>query len=215
MPRPTVPQLSATLAIAALTAVVSLAIVAGGLGSQAALTMGFIPLRLWASVDVPGALPVWLTPLSATLVHAGVVHLALNLVMLVFAGQQVERALGWRATLLLYLVGAYVAAGAQALQALWLGGAEVTMVGASGAISAWVGAYALLYGRPRAKALGPVSAQIVHVVWLAVAWAVINFGVGLMSSAGGTPIAVGAHVGGFLAGLALARPLLLWRWRKA
>jgi membrane associated rhomboid family serine protease len=28
-------------------------------------------------------------------------------------------------------------------------------------------------------------------------------------------IAIGAHIGGFIAGLLLARPLLLWRYRRA
>ncbi|MEI9850047.1 MAG: rhomboid family intramembrane serine protease [Sphingomonas sp.] len=49
-----------------------------------------------------------------------------------------------------------------------------------------------------------------HGIWLAAAWTAINL---LVSFA--LPIAWGAHVGGFVAGLLLARPLLRWRWRGA
>ena len=45
-------------------------------------------------------------------------------------------------------------------------------------------------------------------------WAVVVAGV-ILVGFGGAPVAIGAHIGGFLAGLALARPLLLWRWRGA
>ena len=53
------------------------------------------------------------------------------------------------------------------------------MIGASGAISAVVGAYALLYGERRAQAIGPVPAGVVHVAWLAAAWIGIQLLIGL------------------------------------
>jgi len=112
----------------------------------------------------------------------------------------------------LYLVGAYAAAAAQwAVEPM----SEVPMIGASGAVSAVVGAYALLYGRPRAKAIGPLSARTVHVLWLAAAWTVLNLLIGVLSTQAGMPIAAAAHIGGFVVGLALARPLLVWRWKGA
>ena len=82
-----------------------------------------------------------------------------------------------------------------------------------------VGTYALLFGQRRAAAIGPIPGGVVHVAWLAAAWigiqALIGFaGMGL-PGAGGAAVAVGAHIGGFLVGLALARPLLLWRYRHA
>ena len=40
------------------------------------------------------AVPAWLTPLTATLVHSGLVHLGFNLLMFVWCGTQVERVLG-------------------------------------------------------------------------------------------------------------------------
>jgi membrane associated rhomboid family serine protease len=180
-----------------------------------AVNAGFIPLRL-DGVLVPEAhgfaVPLWATPLTATLVHGGLAHVALNIVMLVFCGQAVERAIGPVGVVVLYLAGAYAAAVGH-----WAFGPQsvAPMIGASGAISAIVGAYALLYGERQAKAVGPVPAGVVHVAWLAAAWIGIQLLTGLAGFGGGAAIAIGAHIGGFVAGLILARPLLLWRYRAA
>ena len=58
----------------------------------------------------PEAVPALLTPLSASLVHANLLHVGFNLMMLVFCGRFVEAAIGGRGFLVLYGVGAYVAA---------------------------------------------------------------------------------------------------------
>ena len=205
----------ATTAITLGTLAVSLVLLAGGWISDAAIGGGLIPARL-SGAALPAGLalvvPAWLTPLTATLIHGGIAHLALNLVMLVYCGAQAERALGSGGTAVLYVIGAYAAAAGQ-----WalMPASPVPMIGASGAISAAVGAYALLYGERRAKPLGPIPAGLVHVAWLAAAWIGIQAMIGVAGLGGGPAIAVGAHVGGFLAGLALARPLLLWRYRRA
>ena len=89
------------------------------------------------------------------------------------------------------------------------------MIGASGAASAVVGAYSLLFGRSRAQAIGPIPAQVVHVAWLAVAWTVVNLMIAYAFLGAGVAVAAAAHIGGFFAGLALAKPLLMWRWRRA
>ena len=205
----------ATIAIAGVTAAVSSLLLLTGTDLVASLAGGFIPARIAAAVEMPDLawlVPAWATPLTATLIHANFIHLTLNLVMLVYCGQQTERAAGTRGLVVLYLVGAFAAAAGQWVQDP---GSSVPVVGASGAISAVLGAYALYYGERRAKAWGPVPGGIVHVVWLAVAWTLIQLLVGLAGLGGTTRIAIGAHIGGFLAGLALARPLLLWRFRKA
>ncbi|SEN20112.1 Membrane associated serine protease, rhomboid family [Sphingomonas gellani] len=203
-----------TWAVAILTLVVSAAILLTGSLEPAAGAAGFIPARWSATPIGPGgsfALPVLLTPLSATLVHGGLAHVALNLLMLLFCGQQVERALGGVGTVILYVAGAYAAAVGQ-----WALGPDSTVptIGASGAISAILAAYALLYGARGARSVGPIPAGVVHVMWLAVAWLGIQALVGL-AGMDGWQIAIGAHIGGFVAGLALARPILLWRYRKA
>jgi len=203
-----------TVALVAATTAASVLVMLAGVVGLAAILGGFLPLRLEGLVIPPAhgpAVPVALTPLSATLIHAGPGHLLFNLVTLAFAGALVERALGGWGLVVLYVLGAYAAALGQ-----WLPDPMSTapMIGASGAISAVVGAYALLYGRSRARAIGPFSATAVHAGWLAAAWVGIQLLVGAAGFGGGR-VAVGAHVGGFLAGLLLARPLLAWRYRGA
>jgi len=145
-------------------------------------------------------------------VHANLMHLAFNMLMFFFCARFVEHVVGPVPLALLYVVGAFASAFAQYLVDP---ASPVPMVGASGAISAVVGAYAMFYGQRRARAIGPIPAQAVHVAWLAAAWVAVQALVGVAMSNAGTAIAVVAHIGGFLAGLALARPMLLWRFRRA
>ena len=208
----------ATVAIVAVTAALSILWLATGLLPEVSIGGGAIAARLSGATLPPdiAAVPAWLTPLSCTLIHGGLAHLLLNLVMLAFCGAQAERAVGSAGVGVLYLAGAYAAAAGQ-----WLldPASPVPTIGASGAISAVVAAYALLFGERQPAALGPVPGRVLHVLWLAAAWIGIQAltgiaGMGLPGS-GGAPVAVGAHVGGFLAGLLLARPLLRWRYRHA
>lgn len=172
---------------------------------------GFIPARVMGGFTVVGALPWWLTPFSATLIHADIFHLGFNMLMLVWCGRQVEQAIGGKLLLLLYVFGALAAALGQ--YALGPNDTSV-MVGASGAISAVVAVYALVFSEQRVKPIGPIPAHVVRVAWLAVAWIGIQTLIGFGFGAGGQLIAVGAHIGGFVAGLVLARPLLRWRYRR-
>ncbi len=202
-----------TLVLAAVTASAWLLTTLAGAGALAALWAGFIPARFGA-IAGPGhpGLPAILTPLSATFVHAGLVHLVFNLVILLFCGRAVETILGARGFAILYVVGAYAAAAAY-----YLAGplAEAVMVGASGAISALIGAYALLFGRNKVKIANPALALWLHALWLAAAWVGLQLLTGYAFQTAGPRIAISAHIGGFLAGLLLARPLLLLRYRKA
>ncbi len=200
----------ATAALAVATLVVSVLIILSGSGEIAAMQGGFIPLRVSAG-DEGFFLPWLLTPLTATLVHGGWMHLLFNLVMLGFCGREAERALGARGLVVLYVVGAFVAAAGQ-----WLADPQspVPMIGASGAISAVVGAYALLYGQRQAENWGPIPAGVAQVLWLSAGWIGVQLLIGATEPEGQS-IAIAAHIAGFLGGLALARPLLLWRWRGA
>lgn len=185
-----------------------------------AMIGGFVPARamdsaLFGDLGLPiAALPFWLTPLSATLIHGGWLHIGMNMLMLLFCGRYVEHVLGPRLLLCLYGIGAYAAAG---MEWIFTPDSIQPMVGASGAISALLGTYALLYSNQRVRALGPLSANVVRVLWLAAGWIAIQLMLGVATSGGLSgigEIAIGAHIGGFLAGLVLTRPMLHWRFRK-
>ncbi|HEY0626855.1 MAG TPA: rhomboid family intramembrane serine protease [Allosphingosinicella sp.] len=202
----------ATLVIAAIIAVAWTIAAALGINDYFAIGGGFIPARASGlGVDFPAA-PVFLTPLTATFVHAGFVHLAFNLLILLFCGRAVENILGPAALVVLFVTGAYAAAAAQYL----VGPQDVTpMVGASGAISAIIGTYAILFGRNRVKIANPKLALWVNALWLAAAWVALQLLIGLTLGDGVERIAYAAHIGGFLSGLLLAKPLLIFRYRKA
>jgi membrane associated rhomboid family serine protease len=185
---------TATVAITSVTALAWLIAVALGRGDQAAQAMGFIPARL-SGVPVQWvALPAVLTPLSATLVHANLLHIGFNLLIFVWCGSNVERVLGQ-----------------------WIvdPNSNVPMIGASGAISAVMGAFALSFGRAKMITRSARLNRWINIVWLMVTWVVLQVLIGLTAGAQGYLLATPAHIGGFLAGLLLQRPLLLWRYRSA
>jgi membrane associated rhomboid family serine protease len=168
---------------------------------------------------VSGPVPLWLQPLTATLVHSDFIHLLFNVVILIFCGRPVESVLGSPAMAVLYLLGAYAAAGAQYLANPL---AIAPMVGASGAISAVLGAYAMLFGRNKVKVSSPTLALWLNALWLMAAWVVLQIFVGIalqgssfVTGGEGVTIAVAAHIGGFIVGVVLANPLLLFKYRKA
>ena len=205
-------QRTATNIIVALTALAWMLTALSGYSEQAAFALGFTPLRVMHPVVTFPAAPAFLTPLTATLAHSGLVHLGFNLLMLVWCGAAVERIIGPAGIVILYLIGAYAAAAAQ--WAVDPNGA-VPMIGASGAISAVMGAFALSFGRAKAFTSNLRLNRWINVVWLLIAWIVLQMMMGWLAGGQGYLLATPAHVGGFAAGLLLQRPLLLWRYRKA
>lgn len=170
-----------------------------------ALTAGFVPARFVLDIPALNIVPVWLTPLTATLVHGGLVHLAMNLLTFWYCGKLVEQLLGSTALIVLYVLGAYASAG---LHYFVNAGEPMPMIGASGAISAVVGAYAMLFSTSEAKRWGPISAEWMRALWLMAGWVGVQWLLGIASAGTGYSIAIAAHIGGFIAGLLLAKPLL-------
>lgn len=205
-------QRTATNIIVAITALAWLITVVLGQSDQAALGLGFIPLRVTVPTVPWLAAPAFLTPLTATLVHSGLVHVGFNLLILVWCGTAVERVIGPTGVIVLYLVGAYAAAGAQ-----WAVDPSGTtpMIGASGAISAVMGAFALSFGRAKPFTSNLRLNRWINVAWLLVAWIVLQMMMGWLAGGQGYLLATPAHVGGFAAGLLLQRPLLIWKYRSA
>ncbi len=187
-----------------------------GWEQDALLRGGMFPIRLSGEFIDTSAygwlVPAWLTPLSSAFLHSGLLHISFNMLMLLFCGRFVEQALGPQLMAVLYVAGAYAAAVAQFAVDT---GSMIPMVGASGAISAILGAYALLFARNKVDPVGPIPGHIVRIIWLTLAWIGIQLMVGLATSGNLQGIAIFAHIGGFVAGLVLTRPLLEWRFRSA
>jgi membrane associated rhomboid family serine protease len=178
----------------------------------AVLWAGFIPVRAQGAVIGATLAPFVLTPLTATLLHGGVMHLLFNMLMHLFCGRSVETIIGGRQFAILYVGGAYAAAAAQyAVEPL----SVAPMIGASGAISALLGAYAMLFGRNRVRVANPMLATLINSLWLMAAWIIMQLVIGYTLGTMGPAIAIAAHIGGFVAGMLLAKPLLLLRYRTA
>jgi membrane associated rhomboid family serine protease len=73
----------------------------------------------------------------------------------------------------------------------------------------------LLFPNKQPKRWGPVPAAIARPLHLTLAWIGLNLAMGFVGPGLGIAIAIWSHIGGFVMGLALARPLLLWRYRNA
>lgn len=171
---------------------------------------GFIPARFGTDISVPWMVPAFLTPLSSSLLHAGAMHLGFNMLTLYYCGRQVEMTLGAKPLAALYLIGAYGAALAHYITDPT---GVIPMVGASGAISAVIGTYSMLFSQSETKAIGPIPAYWVRALWLAAGWIGVQWLIGIAGTGSGFAIATDAHIGGFLVGVLMARPLLKWRFR--
>jgi membrane associated rhomboid family serine protease len=152
-----------------------------------------------------------LTDLFASMfLHGGLLHLAGNMLFLWIYGNNVEDRLGPFGFLL-----AYVATGvaATAFQTLFNPASAIPMIGASGAISGVLGFYLRWFPRHHVKLfvflfplyVGPVMLPASVVLWAYLIFDnVVPF---VFSSAAAGGVAHGAHIGGFLAGFALALAL--------
>ena len=186
--------------------------------SQSVCQLGLIPgeflHRLPAGTQLPmgpdvtcelGGGATWYTPVTSMFMHGGWLHLIGNMWFLWVFGNNIEDSMGHFRFLIFYLLCGLLAAGTQvAVQP----SSAIPMVGASGAISAVMGAYIVLY--PRVKVhmlifLGIfVTTVQVPAVWMLGYWFFLQIVGGipaLASESGG--VAFWAHAGGFIAGAIL------------
>jgi membrane associated rhomboid family serine protease len=137
--------------------------------------------------------------------HGGWMHLIGNMLYLWIFGNNVEDAMGHVKFVVFYVVCGILAATSHALTDP---SSAVPMVGASGAISGVLGAYLLLYPHARVMVLIPLGifARVMYVPagFVLGFWFVLQLLSGGMSlGQGGGGVAWFAHVGGFVAGMAL------------
>jgi len=141
----------------------------------------------------------------AQFLHGGFLHLFGNMLFLWIFGDNVEYRLGRVAYLLAYLA---TGVAATLFFALFAFGSAVPLVGASGAISGVLGFYFLWFPRNTVRLfvfLFPFFMNVVAVrarLVLGAYLLVDNLLPFLISTGGGGGVAHGAHIGGFVAGLA-------------
>lgn len=172
----------------------------------------FVPARffhpsLWSGPAGAGVLTV----ITSMFLHGGLLHLGGNMLYLWIFGDNVEDALGHLRYLIFYLATGVAAALAHGLIDST---SAIPTVGASGAIAGVLGAYFVLYPHARVVTLVPLFIlfpliEVPAVLYL-LGWFLMQFWYGsaaLVSpgrgAAAGGGVAWWAHVGGFVAGLAL------------
>jgi membrane associated rhomboid family serine protease len=186
--------------------------------NRAIFSLGVIPAVLFGHAQLPPELamvPPVATVVTSMFLHGGWMHLAGNMLYLWIFGDNVEDRMGHLRFLVFYLVCGVAAVFAQALPAPE---ARIPMVGASGAISGVLGAYLLMFPHARVLVLVPIGfiLKVVRLpaVWVLGLWFVIQLVSSLLAPPDEGGVAFRAHLGGFVAGLVLARlfvPRRRWR----
>jgi membrane associated rhomboid family serine protease len=163
------------------------------------------------SGTAPEQAPWWVTILTSMFMHGSLLHLAGNMLFLWIFGNNIEDSMDELRFVAFYLLGGVVAVAAQVLADP---NAAVPTVGASGAIAAVLGGYALLY--PRARVITVVFIIIFFTIIELPALVVLGFWI-LMQlflgasdltspvSGGEGGVAYFAHIGGFVFGLIAIR----------
>jgi membrane associated rhomboid family serine protease len=177
---------------------------------QDALTWVFTPALVLASA-AEQPLRAAVSPLVSQAAQVGFFGAAFTAVLLLISGRFVERALGWGVAIA-WVAGAY---GGAAARLLLTPGSIVPGFAASGGLFAVIGAYLMLYGIPRGLPLNIGGGRVAQVATLAGIWSLLQLAFGLASGGIELSVQIIEPLGGLAAGVALARPLLAWRYRRA
>ena len=167
-------------------------------------------------VEIPGLGPtpgsVYLTLFTSMFMHGGIAHIAGNMLFLWIFGDNIEDRLGHVKYIVFYLLCGVIASLAHVFATSMFATDQssllVPSLGASGAISGVLGGYILLHPKRRVtvilfRFLTDVPAYVAIGIWFA--FQLIS-GLGMLgggSQQGG--VAYAAHIGGFIAGLALIK----------
>lgn len=176
-------------------------------GQRAVMQFGFIPATLFGGADTltgSGTLIAALSTLFTSMfLHGDLMHLAGNMLYLWIFGNNIEDVCGHGRFLAFYLLCGVVAALAQAVPDL---NSTIPMIGASGAISGVLGAYLLLFPKVKVQVIIPIAFFIMRTLpagWLLGLWIAFQVFSGLAAGVAASGVAWWAHIGGFVAGMAL------------
>ncbi len=194
------------------------------LGSNDAFSYAFslVPREVTSGVDLAGVvdikdsagkiigevqhfqtpLPVYFNFLSSMFMHGDIMHIVGNMMFLFVFGDNLENMLGHIRYAAFYIVCGIAAALAQIVMDT---SSVIPMLGASGAISGVLGGYILLFPQRKVRALifnflTEVPAFIALGLWI-----VLQLVTSYLTPAGTGGVAYAAHIGGFIAGLALIK----------
>ncbi len=202
-----------------------------GLGSNDAFTYAFVtvPAEILTGKDLVGnmgdiyhkvtdykhvlpilretPIPVYGTLLTSTFMHGGIMHLFGNMMYLGVFGDNIENRLGHGKYILFYIATGVIASLCHVFSVYFQhGNPYIPCLGASGAISAVLGAYINLFPKNKVRVLWGIFPFSVPAIIALGAWIGLQVISGLGAMGGkGDGVAYAAHVGGFFAGFLLIR----------
>jgi rhomboid family protein len=177
---------------------------------------GVIPVEYTRGLNVGAPPPLgitWTTLITSMFLHGGYLHIGSNMLYLFIFGDNVEDQLGHLRFLIFYLACGILAGLAHIVVNA---GSSVPSIGASGAIAGVLAAYLRLFPHAQVRTLlfiGPlilvprIAAGFLIIFWFATQFlaGIASFGPQTEQTSG---VAVWAHIGGFIGGLALVQ--VLW-----
>jgi len=176
-------------------------------GEAAIYSYGMIPARVFGYAELPPellAVPGWATVFTSMFMHGGWLHLGGNMLFLWIFGDNIEDSMGHGRYAVFYLLCGVAAALSQGFLEP---ASQIPMIGASGAVSGVLGAYLLLHPGATVRVLIflGIFVTVAHIPALLVLgiWFVGQLASAAMAPPGQPGVAFAAHVGGFVAGLAL------------
>jgi membrane associated rhomboid family serine protease len=155
--------------------------------------------------------------ITSMFLHGSWMHLLGNMWFLWIFGNNIEDSMGRPRFIAFYVLCGLAAAVAQVLATP---GSPIPMVGASGAISGVMGGYLILFPKVRVYAMVPLGFFLTSVAlpaWVMLGyWFLIQFVSGLLTASSETGgVAFWAHIGGFVAGVALIKPFVRQDYLRA
>ncbi len=172
---------------------------------------GVIPTEYLTGRDLRAPAPggvIYVTLFTSMFMHGGFLHIASNMLYLWVFGDNVEDQFGHMGFLIFYLVCGVIAS----LTHIFMNtGSNIPSVGASGAIAGLLGAYLVMFPGATIRTLvflGPfILLPRISAIFMIGFWFLTQAFAGLASFGAPTEqtsgVAVWAHIGGFLAGIAL------------
>jgi membrane associated rhomboid family serine protease len=176
---------------------------AGGADEQATLYFyGVVPIELVSNLPTAiDPLPEPLTLITYQFLHAGWLHLVVNMLFLWVFADNIEDAFG-RISFLLFYVACGI--GAALFYALLTPGSDSPLIGASGAVGGILAAYMLLYPRARIWILLFMRLPLrIPALYVLASWFALQIVMLLLATDDAAMVAWSAHVGGFATGFVL------------
>jgi membrane associated rhomboid family serine protease len=173
-----------------------------GMEEEMVMSLGFVPARYSGIMDFDWRAVV--SPITYMFVHGGWMHLFMNVAMLAAFGAAIEKAIGGRKMLAIFMLGGLAAL---LFHFLFYPKMVYPMIGGSGAISALFGAAVMLMQQQGFMGNGRKPLMVFIGAWVLIT---LFFGFfGLPGEEG--PVAWTAHIGGFFAGALLLKPVKAWQ----